>query len=227
MWYFRKQFYLVWLIIFLIGYPAGLANAQGPTNFANCRLGIGNSTSSLAGYDIEQLNTGLYLDWTTRLTRPAGLPDNVQYYQVIRVHQNKVGGWNSAYVSPPAYTVTPNLTSLVSRIQANPGAVWFIGNEIDRRDWNGGGQDEITPELYASAFHEIRDVIKATDPTAKIGIGSLVEATPLRLKYLDRLWSAYSDQYGYSMGQDIDVWNIHGFILREVKNSWGAEIRPG
>src|SRR6185295_18535985 len=73
----------------------------------------------------------------------------------------------------------------------------------------------------------IRSVIKTADPTAKIGLGSLVEATPLRLKYLDRLWSAYNDQFGYSMGQDIDVWNIHGFILREVKDSWGAEIPAG
>lgn len=224
---FRKQLYLVWLIIFLMGYPASLATADTLSNFANCRLGVGNSTSSVAGYDIGQLNMGLYVDWTTRLTWPTGLPANVQYFQVIRVHQNKVGGWDSAYASPPAYTVTPNLTSLVSRIQANPGAVWFIGNEVDRRDWNGGGQDEIIPELYATAFHEVRDVIKATDPMAKIGIGSLVEATPLRLKYLDRLWSAYADQYGYSMGQDIDVWNIHGFILREEKGNFGAEIPAG
>jgi len=29
------------------------------------------------------------------------------------------------------------------------------------------------------------------------------------------------------MGDDIDVWNIHGFLLREVRHSWGAEIPAG
>ncbi|MBI1878089.1 MAG: hypothetical protein HYR94_07670 [Chloroflexi bacterium] len=202
-------------------------NAQGPAPFANCRLGVGNPSGSVTGYDIGQLNMGLYLDWTTRSSPPAGLPANVKYIQDVRVHQDKVGGWNSAYVDPPSYTVKPNLTTLISRVQANPGSLWLIGNEIDRRDWDGGGQDEITPELYATAFHEIRNVIKTADPTAKIAIGSLIQATPLRLRYLDRIWDSYYNQFGYPMGQDIDVWNIHGFILREVKNSWGAEIPPG
>jgi uncharacterized repeat protein (TIGR01451 family) len=123
--------------------------------------------------------------------------------------------------------VTPDFATLASRAAASPGSLWLIGNEIERRDWNGGGQDEILPELYATAFHQIRSVIKTADPTAKIGLGSLVEATPLRLRYLDRVWSSYNSQFGYSMGQDIDVWNIHGFILREVRNSWGAEIPAG
>jgi hypothetical protein len=29
------------------------------------------------------------------------------------------------------------------------------------------------------------------------------------------------------MGNDIDVWNVHGFILREVRYEWGAETPPG
>jgi uncharacterized repeat protein (TIGR01451 family) len=203
------------------------AKAQGPAPFANCRLGVGDSKSNAVGYNVGQLNMGLYLDWSTKSAPPAGLPANVKYIQVVRVHQNKVGGWNSAYVNPPTYTVKPTLTTLISRVQANPGSLWLIGNEIDRRDWSGGGQDEMTPELYATAFHDLRNVIKTADPTAKIAIGSVIEATPLRLKYLDRVWDSYYNQYGYTMGQDIDVWNIHGFILREVKNSWGADIPVG
>jgi hypothetical protein len=85
----------------------------------------------------------------------------------------------------------------------------------------------MTPEVYATAFHEIRSAIKAADPTARIGIGGLVEATPLRLAYLDRVWNSYASQYGHSMGKDIDVWSIHGFLLREVRHSWGAEIPAG
>src|SRR6185503_9091315 len=160
------------------------AKAQGPAPFANCRLGVGDSKGNAVGYDIGQLNMGLYLDWSTKSSPPAGLPANVRYIQDVRVHQNKVGGWNSAYVNPPSYTVKPDLTTLTSRVLANPGSLWLIGNEIDRRDWNGGGQDEITPELYATAFHQIRNTIKTADPTAKIAIGSVIEATPLRLKYL-------------------------------------------
>ncbi|MCB0155798.1 MAG: DUF11 domain-containing protein, partial [Anaerolineae bacterium] len=72
-----------------------------------------------------------------------------------------------------------------------------------------------------------QQIIKTADPTAQVGIGSLIEATPLRLKYLDKVWDSYFNQFGYTMGQDIDVWNIHGFILREIKNSWGAEIPAG
>lgn len=224
---FKKCAYFVFVTIFILASTVNPAEAQGPAPFANCRLGVGNPAGDAVGYNIGQLNMGLYLDWSTKSSPPAGLPANTKYIQVVRVHQNKVGGWNSAYVNPPTYTVSPNLTTLTSRVQANPGSLWLIGNEIERRDWDGGGQDEITPEVYATAFHEIRNVIKAADPTSKIGIGSVIEATSLRLKYLDRVWDSYYNQFGHPMGQDIDVWNIHGFILREVKNSWGAEIPAG
>jgi hypothetical protein len=108
--------------------------------------------------------------------------------------------------------------------------LWLIGNEIDRRDWelggNGYGQDEMTAGLYATAFHEIRDVIKTADPTAKIAISGVIQGTPIRLQYLDMIWDSYYAQYGYPMGNDIDIWNVHGFILREVRGSWGADTPP-
>ncbi|MCB0154562.1 MAG: DUF11 domain-containing protein, partial [Anaerolineae bacterium] len=143
------------------------------------------------------------------------------------LHQNKVGGWNSAYVSPPTYSVFPSLNTIVSRAAAAPGSVWRIGNEIERRDWDGGAQDEITPDLYAQAYHDIRAAIKAVDPTARFTIGSVIQPTPLRLQYLDRVWQSYQSRYGYSMGNDIDIWVVHVFPLREVSNSWGAEIPAG
>ena len=227
----RRLSYFIFLMGILI-FPNTISpsQAQGPAPFANCRLGVGGANIPYVGdYNIAQLNMGLYLDWNTRSNPVSeiGLPANVEYFQIVRVHQNKVGGWDSAYVDPPAYTVSPSLTVIASRAAAQRGALWFIGNEIDRRDWNGGRQDEITPELYATAFHQIRNVIKTADLTARVGIGSVVEATPLRLKYLDRVWDSYYNQYGYSMGNDVDVWNVHGFILREVRYSWGAEIPAG
>ena len=204
--------------------------AQDPANFPNCRLGVGGAFGpNVTGYNMGQLNIGTYMDWLTRSNPAAeiGLPTNIEYIQTVRVHQDKVGGWDSAYVVPPTYSVSPTLATLASRAASRPGSLWLIGNEIDRRDWSTGLQDEITPELYATAFHEIRAVIKAADPTARIGIGGMVQATPLRLKYLDRVWDSYYNQYGYRMGDDIDVWNLHGFLLREVRGEWGADIPAG
>lgn len=196
-------------------------------NFANCRLGAGGVQATVTGYDLEQLNMGVYLDWQARSSPPAGLPATVEYIQVVRVHQNKVGGWNSAYAVPASYSVYPNLSALAGWAANQPGMLWLIGNEIERRDWSTGAQDEITPELYATAFHEIQAAIKTADPTARIGVGGLIQATPLRLEYLDRVWASHLSQYGYSMGDDIDVWNIHGFVLREIRGEWGADIPAG
>jgi hypothetical protein len=210
------------------------ARAQGPANFANCRLGAGGVSSDVVGYNMQQLNLGLYLDWASRDAPPAGLSSGIQYLQVIRIHQTKDGGYFGPpriYADPPSYEVRPGLTTLASRVASQPGSVWLIGNEPERVDWpegeGWGGQDEITPEVYATAYHDIYAVIKAADPMAKVGIGGIIQPTPLRLAYLDRIWSSYQSQYGYSMGQDIDLWNIHLFIIREVLNEWGAEIPAG
>jgi hypothetical protein len=220
--------------VLIIASTVSPAHAQDPTPFANCRLGAGGVTSSLTGYDLGQLNLGLYTDWATRDPLPADLPADVEYIQTVRLHQDKVCATRNcvgAYVDPPSYSVWPRLDKLAERAANQPGMLWLIGNEIDRRDWesggSSGGQDEITAELYATAFHEIRDVIKTADPTAKIAIAGVIQATPLRLEYLDRIWDSYQSQYGYPMGNDIDVWNVHGFVLREVRYSWGAETPPG
>jgi len=210
------------------------AFAQGPTPFANCRLGVGSIETNISGYDIESLNMGRYLTWWVDDVSTMNLPAGVEYIRTVRVHQKKEGSswWGGGpYVQPPAYSVQPGLTTITGLATAQPGALWVIGNEIDRRDWNDGdqwrGQDEITPEVYATAFHDIQAAIRAADPTARIGIASVVQPTTLRLRYLDRVWDSYFNQYGYSMGQDIDVWNVHGFILREVFNKWGSDIPAG
>jgi hypothetical protein len=231
----RKEIYLLFIILCLLAGPVTPTRAQDPTPFANCRLGVGGLQDDVVGYNMEQLNVGAYLDWRARSSRPAGLAGDIDYIQVIRVHQTKPGiGWYGpprVYSSPPGYHVSPDLTTLATMAASQPGSLWLIGNEIERVDWPEGsgwsGQDEILPEVYATAFHEIQAVIKAADPTARVAIGSVIEATPLRLEYLDQVWDRYYEQYGYSMGEDIDVWNVHGFILREVRDSWGAEIPAG
>lgn len=232
-----KKLSLIFLIVILTANVIPIAYAQGPVHFANCRLGADGVSGDVVGYDLEQLNLGLYLDWASRDSPPAGLPSTIQYLQVIRVHQTKAdygSGWYGpprVYASPPSYRVSPSLSTIASRAAAQPGSIWLIANEPERVDWPEGsgwsGQDEITPELYATAYHDIHAAIKAADPTAKVGIGGIIQPTKLRLAYLDRVWNSYLAQYGHSMGQDIDLWNIHLFIIREVLNSWGAEIPAG
>ena len=114
---------------------------------------------------------------------------------------------------------------LPSFVASRPGLLWAIGNEIERRDWDTGGQDEILPELYAQAYHEVYTTIKRADSTAQVANGSMVAATPLRLQYLERVWNAYTAAYGQPM--PVDVWNLHIFILPEQLGGWGAGIPAG
>ena len=120
------------------------------------------------------------------------------------------------------YTYSPSGTQLQSAIDDNPGAVWFIGNEPDRP---GPWQDDCYPHIYAQAYHELYHLIKTADPTAQVFAGGIVQATEVRLEYLDLVLSSYEDLYGVSL--PTDGWNIHGFILNEVDDSWGAEIPSG
>jgi len=80
----------------------GPASAQEAKSFANCHLGVGCAFARYVGdFDIAQLNIGLYLNWwnNTYPQSNLGLPADVEYIQTMRVHQNKVGGWDSDYVS--------------------------------------------------------------------------------------------------------------------------------
>ena len=181
----------------------------------NERFGVGFSTGititvngtvrpvQISDYDIEQLHIGWYADWRTRL-EPL-LPAGLRYVQIVLVR---------ASLYP---TNTLNLTTTVA---ANPGSLWLIGNEPDCI-W----QDNSLPEEYAVVYHELYTFIKGRDPTARIAIGGIVQPTPLRLEYLDRVLEAYQSLYGEKM--PVDVWNIHNMILREERGSWGCDIPPG
>jgi hypothetical protein len=244
----RKQIILVLAVGLVLGGSIPLAYARNTSSFPNCRLGVGGVWGTYIGdFDLGQLNMGSYLDWGTSNNPFAqrGLPTDIDYIQMVRIHQDKGAlsnphnwfGPPRQYAEPPAYLMSPG-TSQVSNIAANqPGSLWLIGNEIERVDWGSpgyyNGMDEITPQLYATAFHEIRETIKAADPTARIAIAGVIEPTEFRLQYLDIVWDSYQQQYGYSMGNDVDVWNIHTFALREVRKGYmgksgrGADIPAG
>jgi hypothetical protein len=114
----------------------------------------------------------------------------------------------------------PESEVLRAAASANPGGIWLIGNEPDVR-W----QDNTTPERYAVLYHEIYHLIKEADPASRMAIGGVSQPTPLRLAYLERVLTTYEERFGEPM--PVDVWNVHNFILREERDSWGVDIPPG
>ena len=114
----------------------------------------------------------------------------------------------------------PSGQALLDAVDALPGALWLIGNEPDVK-W----QDNVPPDMYAELYHDLYVQLKALDPTCQVAIGGVSQPTPLRLRYLDRILEAYQDRYGEPM--PVDVWNVHNFILREERDSWGVDIPPG
>lgn len=176
-----------------------------------CRYGVNGSTS----VDFPSLRAGWYIDYTASAT--PSKPGDTEFFPVIRLVQT----------SPTTYDYSPKGQVLLDSIAANPKVHWLIGNEPDRR----GFQDDIEPQLYAEAYHELYNLIKANDPDAQVIAGTIVQPTPVRLKYLDLVLSSYQQKYSQAM--PVDGWSIHNFILNEVSceydpgNCWGAGIPPG
>ena len=81
------------------------------------------------------------------------------------------------------------------------------------------------PADYARLYHEAYTALKRADPQAQIAIGGVTQPSPLRLRYLETVLTAYAQQVGTTM--PVDVWNVHNFILREERDSWGVDIPPG
>ncbi|HOC20102.1 MAG TPA: hypothetical protein PKL16_01190 [Anaerolineae bacterium] len=204
------------------------------------RLGYCALSPNISNYaDVGKLAAGWYVRFEAKSDVPR--PRGMDYVQVVRLHQETTC-WPTRtrdraecpYVRPYNYIITSpasaatreeGLAQLTAIADTNPGMLWFIGNEMDRRDWEGGGQDEMLPELYARAYYEIHNAIKAGDPTAQVGIGGMVQATPTRLQYLTKMWNAYVSNYGSPM--PVDVWNVHNFIFKEDCNDYGADVPPG
>ena len=86
-------------------------------------------------------------------------------------------------------------------------------------------QGQRTPEEYAEIYHAYHVLLKGVDPSAQIAIGAIVEPTPLRLQWLDRVLRHYDVRYGGPM--PVDIWNIHNLILREHRDGYGTGIPVG
>ena len=186
------------------------------TNYPNCRFGVGGAVS---GYDVASLNVGWHLDFGTQLS--PNRPNGAEYIQVIDLKPALNG-----------YAFTPPTSTLYQIMDQNHGSTWLIGNEPD-----GPLVDNLYPETYARAYHDLYYLIKQYDPTARVGIAAIIQPTPLRFQYLDRVWNAYQQYYGEPLSTDL--WNTHSYILREIDPSdpeaypngpymvWGAYIPPG
>jgi len=166
------------------------------------RLGIGmNGTRDEVTW-ARRLGSGWYIDWTVRPRHAAKLPE---HWQMVRL------GRGCSYPSDDAIFWLANNF---------PGSVWVIGNEPDNI-W----QDNISPEEYAQVYHRLYSLIKSADPRAQVAVGGVTQASPLRLAYLDRVLTTYTALYAEQM--PVDWWTVHGFVLREEKWNWGAEIPVG
>ncbi len=163
-------------------------------NYPNCRFGIGGS---VVGYSVTALNVGVYMDWSARLNPVR--PNGAEYLQLVTLRPGPNGG----------YVFTPTAATLQAIMAQNPGAIWLIGNEPDS-PWN----DDLHAEDYARAYHDLYGLIKQHNPSARIGAGNIVQPTPLRFQYLDRVLNTYQQLYGKPM--PVDLWSIHTYILREI-----------
>ena len=166
-------------------------------------VGVASQLGPIEQYDVGQLGAGWYLDWGTNLnpSRPHGM----EFAQMV-------------WLSGGAYR--PDLATIEAIAAANHGSLWLIGNEPDVI-WQGN----VTPADYARSYHVIYSALKKADPSCRVAIGGVSQPTPLRFRYLDMILEAYRDLYGEKM--PVDVWNVHAFILREEKDSWGVDIPPG
>lgn len=167
------------------------------------RWGIGVAIGPLTRYDLSAFSFGWFLDWNAR--RAPVKSEGIEYAQMIRL-------MNGA--------LHPSRDTIGEIARQNPGSLWFVGNEPDSK-W----QDNVEPRAYAALYYAAYSAIKSVDPSAQVAIGGVTEPTPLRMRYLDLVLAEYRQQFNAPM--PIDVWNIHNFILREERNSWGVEIPPG
>ncbi len=177
--------------------------AQLYTPLERFGLAFSPAYGPLAAYPLRRLPFGWYADWAFR--EEPQLAGRYTYAQTVRV-------------SPEHYP--PDWESLRRAIVANPGSLWIIGNEPESIY-----QDRRTPEEYAEIYYSLYTYIKRYDRTAQVAVGGVVQPTPLRLAWLDRVLAHYRATYGRPM--PVDVWNIHVQILQEKRGDYGADIPVG
>jgi hypothetical protein len=199
------------------------AEVQGPAApggepDAFCRFGVDLwERLPVRSFDLAALRAGWYVDYYTPYVPGLPHPPALDYAPMLRITQ----------VGTDGYRVNKSWATIDALLAANPGVMWLIGNEPDRRTV----QDNVEPHVYAAAYHDLYAYLKQRDPTAQVLAGNIVQATPLRLQYLDMVLDAYRSRFGVPM--PLDGWAIHAFLLNEKScavyptDCWGADIPPG
>jgi hypothetical protein len=167
------------------------------------RVCVGVPEGELADYDWGAGTPGTYVNWSVVPNPPD--TGGVRFIQMLRTRGE---------------AISPSLAQIQEAATRNPGSLWLVGNEPDVVS-----QDNATPEQYAKSYGIAYRAIKEADPSAQVAIAGVGQPTSLRMAYLDRVLAAYREQYGAEM--PVDVWNVHAYILREERDSWGVGIPPG
>ncbi len=167
------------------------------------RVGISLPGGITETHDLSALGVGWVMDWYTHVS--PTLPSGIEYVQTVRMRDG---------------LLIPDPMTLTLVASANPGATWLIGNEPDVR-W----QDNVLPTTYARLYHEAYIAIKWGDPSAIVAAGGIAQPTPLRLRYLDLVLDTYLAEFGEPL--PAEAWQIHNYMLREMRDAWGVDIPPG
>ena len=222
----------------------GSALFYPPYPSANGKFGVGLAASpaSITDWDVDRLDAGWYVNWGTYLNPPH--PNGMVYVQIARLQgpdrppasclrsctayqptctgiMDYSGCQEGHPADPAAVGVSPDRSVIQQIARANPGSLWAIGNEPDRPTF----MDDVCPDEYAMLYHELYGLIKEADPTAKVTVAGIVQATPVRLQYLNIVRCVYLHQYGETL--PVDLWNVHAFILNEEPGQWGCDVPAG
>ncbi len=189
----------------------------------SCRYGVASFSNDDYNF-LQELGIGWALNFNSNFS--LNVPDGVEYAPMIRFKPklDTQGKRTGDYILTNTLPLTNDPGGLGPVIAANPGRMWLVGNEVDRVFW----QDDLMPDVYATAYHDVYEFIKGIDPSAQIAVSGLVQVTPGRLQYLDIVWDTYLQKYGVPM--PVDVWNMHIYILPEIKEdgTWvGAAVALG
>ncbi|MDX1415165.1 MAG: hypothetical protein R3293_13290 [Candidatus Promineifilaceae bacterium] len=190
-----------------VAYTPVVVRLPKPTN---CRYGVGNEPNKPANQWMDHMGAGHYVNF---VSKPWGPPvaDSVELYRQVRLQQDKDNG-----VYLPSFSVDPPLNNgpngLGKLVQENPNVVWMVGNEPDVANAH---QDDMFPEIYARAYHDVYYFIKQIDPHARVANAGLSMMTPGRLQYMDIVWNTYVQLYAEPM--PVDLWNMHLYILSEIR----------
>ncbi|MFC2031531.1 CARDB domain-containing protein [Chloroflexota bacterium] len=209
--------------------PAEADSNQPPLNFVctdSDRFGVWHSLQLplIEEVDVGRLHAGWWNHWNV-VENPAH-PADMRFVQLVRIAQGEPPtDVDAACFDAERPLACPTWDAVGTIARANPGSLWLIGNEPDRQDY-------VEADRYAEIYHEFYTFLKAEDPTCQVGIGGVVQPTPIRLEYLDEILQAYQTQNG-DEPMPVDVWNVHNYVLREKKmyedcpDCWGCGVPPG